>query len=134
MTNKSLLLCLAMAFSGSVFAATDHYIRRDGTRVQHLKVTTGGDEARVSMDVDFEPGAAQDGSEACSAVISGEAKAEAANEWVMKKQITGEARYCTLTIRLSPTGAKVEQSPDCSFFAADRCSFDSSGKELPKAE
>lgn len=130
--NKRVLLGLAMLFSGSVFAATDHYLLRNDTHVHHLKITTIGDETKVSMDVDFEPNPSEAGREACSAEVSGEAKKVGDNEWVMKKQIQGEARYCSLNIHLSPTGAKVEQSPDCTHFAAGICHFDSDGKELAK--
>lgn len=130
--NKTIFAGLALLFSGSVFAATDHYFLRDDTHVHHLKITTIGDETNVSMDVDFEPNAAEAGREPCSAVIAGEAKKTGENEWVMKKQITGEARYCSLTIQLTATGAKVQQSPDCNYFAGGICHFDSDGKELVK--
>ena len=132
--KKALLLAAAMLVSGNVWAFTDHYILRDGSHVLHLKVTKVGDDAYASMDVNFEPNATEAGRAACSADISGDAKFVSENEVVMKKQIEGEARHCTLKISLSPTGAKVEQSADCGHYAAGLCHFSSEGKELLKVK
>jgi hypothetical protein len=105
---------------------------RDGSHVQHLKITTIGDEVKVSADVDFEPNDLEQGKHACSADIAGEAKRVSENELVLKKQLAGEARFCSLKIQLSPNGAVIEQSEDCSYFAAGICRFSSDGKELVK--
>ena len=130
--KKTLFLTAALLVSGGAFAATDHYLLRDGNHVQHLKITTVNDETTVSADVDFEPNANEAGSKACAGEVSGEAKTVAANELVMKKHSPGEATYCELKIHLSPTGAKVEQSKDCDNFAAGICRFSSDDKELIK--
>lgn len=129
--KKHLFLAIAMLVSGSSFAATDHYILRDGGHVHHLKITTVGDDITVSADVDFEPNASEKG-HACSADVSGEAKKVAENELVMKKHISGEARICSLKVHLTPNGAKIEQSEECGYFAAGICHFTSDGKELLK--
>ncbi|MGZ8947478.1 MAG: hypothetical protein ACXW1W_18890, partial [Methylococcaceae bacterium] len=92
------------------------------------------DEITVSSDVDFEPNANEAGSSACSADISGEAKSVSDNEIVLKKHSGSEATYCELKIKLSPTGAKIEQSKDCDNFAAGICHFSSDGKELIKTK
>jgi hypothetical protein len=130
--KKSLFLTAALLVSGSAFAATDHYLLRDGNHVQHLKITTLNDETTVSADVNFEPNANEAGSKACSGEVFGEAKTVAANELVLKKHSPGEATYCELKVHLSPTGAKVEQSKDCDNFAAGICRFSSEDKELVK--
>lgn len=130
--KKSLFVAVAMLVSGSVFSATDHYFLRDGNHVHHLKITTVGDEISASTDVDFEPNAGEQGGAACSAAVSGEAKKLSESELVLKKQIEGEARYCSVQIHLTPTGARLEQSPDCTYYAAGICHFDSDGKELVK--
>lgn len=130
--NKHLFLAIAMLVSGSTFAATEHYLLRDGNHVQHLKITTRDADITVSTDVDFEPNAAETGRHACSAEVSGDAKSVAENELVMKKHIGGEARHCSLKIHLTPNGAKIEQSEECSYFAAGICHFATDGKELLK--
>jgi hypothetical protein len=132
--KKSLFLGLALLVSStSAFAGTDHYIRRDGNHVQHLKITRIGDQVNVSMDVNFEPtGPAEEGRKPCSAEISGEAKVTGENEITLKKQAEGEAHYCGLKINLTNDGAKVEQSPDCKYFVAGLCHFESEGRELVK--
>lgn len=130
--KKSLFLIAAMLFSGSAFAATDHYVLLDGTHVQHLKITKINGEITVSADVDFEPNANESGSKPCTGEISGEAKSVAANELVMKKHSKGEAAYCELKVHLTPNGAKVEQSKDCDNFATGICHFSTDGKELVK--
>jgi hypothetical protein len=132
--KKNLFLAIALLISTSTFAATDHYILRDGNHVQHLKVTKVANDITVTADVDFEPNSAEAGRHACSGVVSGEAKSVSANELVLKKHIEGEARICTLKINLSETGAKVEQSPECSYFATGICHFTSDGKELLKIQ
>jgi hypothetical protein len=130
--KKSLFLAVAMLVSGSAFAATEHYLLRDGNHVYHLKITTLGDEISASTDVNFEPNSTEQGQAPCSAEVSGEAKKVGENELVLKRQIEGEARYCSVQIHLTPTGAKLEQSPDCSYYAAGICHFSSDGKELAK--
>jgi hypothetical protein len=60
------------------------------------------------------------------------AKSVGENELLMRKHIQGQADYCELKIKLSPTGAKIEQSTDCGHFAAGICHFSSDGKELVK--
>lgn len=129
--KKNLFLAVAMLMSGSVFAATDHYLLRDGNHVHHMKITKLGDEISISTDVDFEPNANEKG-HACSAEVSGEAKMVAENELVMKKRIEHETNFCTLNIHLTPNGAKVEQSENCHYYAAGLCHFTSDGKELLK--
>ena len=132
--KKSLFLVAAMLVSSSAFAATDHYILRDGTHVQHLKISTVKGEVTVAEDVDFEPNASEAGREPCSADVSGEAKTVAPNELVLKKHAAGQAAFCELKVHLSPTGAKVEQSEDCGNFAAGICRFSTDGKELIKVQ
>lgn len=129
-------MCLmaAMLVSGGALAATDHYLLRDGSHVQHLKINTLEDETTVTVDVDFEPNADEVGENACSATISGEAKAVAEDELLMKRRADGEAHYCSLTIKLLPEGATIEQSEDCSYFVAGICRFSTDGKELLKIE
>jgi hypothetical protein len=126
--KKKLFLTIALLVSGNVFAATDHYILRDGNYVRHLKITKINDEYTVSTDVDFESTA----NDRCSAAISGDAKSTGKNELVMKKHSESEASYCELKIQLSPNGAKVEQSKDCDNFNVGKCRFSSDGKELIK--
>lgn len=130
--KKALFLAAAMLVSGAALAGTDHYVLRDGSHVQHMKVSTVGKDTTVSVDVDFEPNSSEPGKHACSNDIAGNAKFVGENELIMKKQIDGEARYCTLKIQLSVNGAKIEQSEDCSYFAAGICHFASDGKELVK--
>ena len=130
--KKSLFLTAALLVSGSAFAATDHYLLRDGNHVQHLKITTINDETTVSADVNFEPNANEAGAKACSGEVSGEAKTVAANELVLKKHSESEATFCELKVHLSPEGAKIEQSKDCDNFAPGICRFSSEGKELIK--
>ena len=129
---KKSLFCFALLISGSVLAATDHYVLRDGKHVHHLKITQLGEEITVSSDVDFEPNADEKGSKAWSADITDEAKKTGENTLRLKKQSEGEASYCTLDIALSPTGAKIEQSEDCNNFVTGICHFSSDGKELLK--
>lgn len=132
--KKSLFFAVMLMINGVTLAATDHYVLRDNNHVYHLKVTKLADEIKVSADVDFEPNADETGKHPCSADISGEAKSENDNTLVMKRQMEGERHFCTLNIQLSPKGAKVEQSKDCSYFAAGLCHFDTNGKELIKVQ
>ena len=130
--NKSLLLTVAMLFSGTALAATDHYIARDGNHVQHLKISTVGKDTNVTADVDFEPNVDEQGKHACASEITGEAKVISATELVLKKQIPGEARHCVVNIKLSNDGAKLQQSEDCSYFVTGICHFSTGDKELLK--
>ncbi|MBL1264679.1 hypothetical protein [Candidatus Methylomicrobium oryzae] len=130
--KKHVFLAAALLASGSAFATTDHYLLREGNHVHHLKITKLNDEITVSTDVDFEPNANEKDAHACSADVSGEAKVTGENELLMRKHIEGQADYCELKIKLSPNGAKIEQSTDCGHFAAGICHFSSDGKELVK--
>jgi hypothetical protein len=132
--KKNLLFLLMLSMGGTVSAATDHYLLRDNNHVYHMKITQLGDDVKVSADVDFEPNADESGKHSCSADVSGDAKFESEKVLVMKKQMEGERHFCTLNIQLSPTGAKVEQSKDCSYFATGLCHFDTQGKELIKVK
>ena len=130
--KKTLFLAATLLLSGNVMAATDHYILRDGNHVQHLKITKLGDDITVSTDVDFEPNADEKDKHACSADLSGKAKAISDTELLVKKHAESEARYCELKVLLSPTGAKIEQSDNCEDFVAGICHFSTNGKELLK--
>lgn len=130
--KKHLFLAAAMLVSGTALAATDHYLLREGNHVHHLKITKLNNDITVSTDVDFEPNANEANAKACSAEVSGEAKMVGENELLMRKHIQGQADYCELKIKLSPNGAKIDQSTDCGHFAAGICHFSSDGKELLK--
>ncbi len=132
--KKSFFLTLMLLVNGVAFASTDHYVLRDGSHVYHLKITKLAEDIKVSADVDFEPNASEKGKRACSADVSGEAKSEGENVLVMKRQMEGEAHFCTVKIELTPNGAKLEQSKDCSYFAAGLCHFNTDGKELIKVK
>lgn len=119
-----------MLVSGSVFAATEHYILREGNHVHHLKVTKLGDEIKVTADVDFEPNADEKNAKACSAEINDDAKSIGENKIQVKKHSEGEATFCTLDIELTANGAKVEQSKDCDNFVTGICHFTTEGKEM----
>ena len=129
--KKIAFFSIAMLVSSSIFAGTEHYLLRDGNHVHHLKITEINKEYTVSADIDFEANANEKDKPACSASISGEAKADK-DKLVLKKHSESEATYCELTIRVSETGAKVEQSKDCDNFAAGICHFSSDDKELVK--
>jgi hypothetical protein len=129
---KKFLLITALLMTNTAFAGTEHYFLRDGSHIHHLKISQLADEATISADVDFEPNANEAGSAACSADVSGKAKHVKDNEWTLKKHSESEASYCELTIRLTNTGATVEQSKDCDNFAAGICHFASDGKEMLK--
>ena len=132
--KKTLFLTIAMLVSGSAFAATEHYVLRDGNHVHHLKVTETTKEINVSADVDFEPNADEKGKHACSASLSGEAKRMDKDKLIVKKHSESEATYCELKIHLTETGAKIEQSKDCDNFATGICHFSTDGKELVKVK
>jgi hypothetical protein len=123
---KKSLFCFALLISGSVLAATDHYVLREGKHVHHLKITQN--------DVDFEPNADEKGSKACSADISGVAKSTGKDKLTLKKKSEEAATHCVLDIQLSPTGAKIEQSENCTDFVTGICHFGSDGKELVKVK
>ncbi len=134
---KSVLFAaLGLMISGAVLADTQHYLRRDGNHVQHLKITRIGDDVDASMDVNFEAtGNAEEGKKPCEAEVSGDAKATGENEITLRKQIEGEAKHCVLKIALSSEGAKVEQSPECGYYLGGSiCHFDSDGKELTRVK
>ena len=130
--KKTLLLALGLMFSAGAFAGADHYIRKDGSHIQHLKITKQGGKVEVLVDVDFEPTGAET-DKPCSTDISGEAKVVSDNELHLKKQAQGEAHYCELTILLNGDEAKILDTPDCAkYFTGDFCRFDSEGKVLNK--
>ncbi|MFM8331754.1 MAG: hypothetical protein ACKN9T_08700 [Candidatus Methylumidiphilus sp.] len=132
--KKTLLIALGLLFSTSVLAGADHYIRKDGGHVQHLKVSKQKGEVNVLVDVDFEPTGKED-EKPCSTEISGEAKVVSDSELHLKKQAQGEAHYCELTILLNGDEAKILDTPDCAkFFTGDFCRFDSEGKVLNKVK
>ena len=133
MKRAMLLTCAVMATSHA-YATTDHYLRRDGGHVQHLKITTIGDEIDAAMDVDFEPTPeeAARGFKPCSVDVEGEAKKIGDKVILLKKQIPGEAHYCSVEITLDGDAAKTKQSQECRYFLANFCKFDSEGKALLK--
>ncbi len=129
--RKNLFITIALLISGNTFAATDHYVLRDGDYVRHLKVTKISDDYTVDADIDFE---SADGSAHCSESISGNAKSTGENELSLKKHSESAASFCELKIKLSPNGAKVEESKDCSTFTVSKCHFSSGDKELVKVK
>jgi hypothetical protein len=132
---KHLILALAsLVATGVAMADTDHYVRRDGNHVQHLKVSKVGNDVFVTADVDFDANSNEGTNKHCAAEIRGEAKATGPNEITFRKQIEGEAKHCTLKITLSGDAARVEQSSECSYYAAGICHFDSDGKELTRVK
>ncbi len=132
--KKSLFLAIALLTSGNVFAATDHYVLRDGDYVRHLKVTKINDDYTVSANVDFESTAKETNNVHCSESISGKAKSTAENELLLKKHSESEASFCELKIQLSPNGAKIEESKDCDNFTVSKCHFSTESKELVKVK
>ncbi|MCU0735227.1 MAG: hypothetical protein MUF20_06855 [Methylotetracoccus sp.] len=130
--KKAVILGLACVVCGAAFASTEHYVRRDGAHVQHLKITRIGDDIKAAMDVDFEPNAmeAERGVRPCAAEIEGEAKMISETELVFKEQIPGERRYCELRVQLNGDEARVSESRECGYFLANFCRFDSEGKVL----
>lgn len=130
--KKTMILALGLLFSSSVFAGADHYIRKDGSHVQHLKISKHKGEVSVLVDVDFEP-TEKETDKPCSIELSGVAKVVSENELVLKKQAQGEAHYCQLNIHLSGDEAKIDESADCAkYFAGGFCRFGSEGKVLTK--
>lgn len=125
---------MTMLTSGNVVAATDHYVLRDGNYDRHLKITKIDDEYTVTADVDYDGTANEGGSAHCSESISGKAKSTGENELVMKKHSESSASFCTLKIKLSPNGAKAEESEDCDTFTVGKCHFTSGDKELVKVK
>lgn len=132
--KKTLLLALGLMFSANVLAGAEHYIRRDGNHVQHLKITKQRGKVEVLVDVDFDP-AGSETDKPCSTEISGEAKVVSENELHLKKQAQGEAHYCELNIILNGDEAKILETPDCArYFTGDFCRFDSEGKVLNRVK
>ncbi len=132
--KKTMVFALGLLFSASVFAGADHYIRKDGTHTQHLKITRQAGDVKVLLDVDFEPTGTET-DKPCSTEISGEAKVISENELHLKKQAQGEAHYCELKILLNGDTAKIEETQDCvRYFTGDFCRFDSEGKFLNKVK
>lgn len=132
--NKILFLLIAMLFSTSVFAVTDHYLLREGNHVQHLKITKINDQITARTDVNFEPNADETNAIPCSGEVSGEGKTVSDNEIKFKQHSVSEANSCELTVKLSPTGAVIEQSKHCDNFVTGICRFSSNGKELKKIQ
>jgi len=132
--KQAMILSAAVLASASAFGATEHYLRRDAGHVQHLKITTVGDEISAAMDVDFEPTTdeAARGLKVCSVDIEGEAKKISDKVLVLKKQIPAEAHYCSIEITLNSDSAFTKQSEECRYFLANFCKFDSEGKPLLK--
>ena len=135
MMKKIALFALGTLLSTTAFASADHYVRKDGNHVQHLKISQQKGEVNVLVDVDFEPGANETNAKACSAEISGEATVVSATELTLKKQARGEAHYCQLKIHLDQNQAIIEETEDCiKYFAGGICRFDSEGKALNKIQ
>lgn len=132
--KKTLFLTIAMLISGSAFAGTEHYVLRDGNRVQHLKVTDKNGEVTISTDVDFEANANEKDRPTCSASLTDEAKRVDKDNLLVKKHSEVDASFCELKINLTDTGAKIEQSKGCENFATGICHFSSDGKELVKVK
>ncbi len=132
--KKSLFLAITMLISGNVFATTDHYVLRDGSYDRHLKITKIDDEYTVTADVDYDATATEGEKAHCSESISGKAKKTAENELVLKKHSESSASFCELKIKLSPTGAKSEESEDCTTFTVGQCHYSSGDKEMIKVK
>ena len=132
--KKTLFLTIAMLISGGAFAGTEHYVLRDGNHVQHLKVTDKNGEVTVTTDVDFEANANEKDRPACSASLTDEAKRVDKDNLLVKKHSEVDASFCELKIKLTETGAKIEQSKGCENFATGICHFSSDGKELVKVK
>ena len=132
--KRAMILTVAVAISTHAYAATDHYLRRDGGHVQHLKITTIDGEINASIDVDFEPTAAElaRGVRPCSVDLEGEVRKTGDNTLVLRKQIPGEAHYCLVEITLEGDSAKTSQSGECRYFLANFCKFESEGQPLMK--
>lgn len=134
--KKTVILGAAWFICSVANASTDHYVRRDGGHVQHLKITKIGDETKASMDVDFEPTALEGdkGVKPCTAEVEGEAKMVSETEFVFKEQIPEERRYCEVQVKLTGDEARTSQSKECEYFLAHFCRFDSEGKALMKVK
>jgi hypothetical protein len=132
--KKNLFLAITLLVSGSAFAVTDHYVSQDGTYARHLKITQIDGEYTVTADVDYDASATEGSNAHCSESISGKAKSTGENELLMKKHSESSASFCELKIKLSPTGAKPEESEDCATFTVGKCHFSSGDKELPKVK
>lgn len=131
--KKTMIMALGLLFSTSVFASAEHYIRKDGGHVQHLKITKQNDEVDILVDVDFEPSAQEAGERPCSAQISGPAKVISEKELTFKKQAEGETHYCELQIHLTDDEARIEESEDCArYFTGGFCRFASEGRALTR--
>lgn len=129
--KKTMILALGLLFSAGAFASAEHYVRKDGDHVQHLKITKHNGKVEVLVDVDFEPSATEVNDKPCSAEISGEAKMVSENELHLKKHASGEPHYCELTIFLNGDEARIEETQDCiRYFSGDFCRFGSEGKVL----
>jgi len=129
--KKTMIMALGLLFSTGVLAGAEHYVRKDGGHVQHLKIIKHDGKVKVLVDVDFEPSEREAGEKSCSAEISGEAKVVSENELTLKRQAEGEAHYCELKIHLSGDEARIEQSADCArYFSGGFCRFDTEGKVL----
>lgn len=131
--KKSLFLAIALLTSGSVFAAADHYVLREGDVVRHLKVVKIKDDYTVRAEVDYDS-TANGANEHCAADIAGKAKVAGKDELTLKKHSESEASFCELKILLSPTGAKIEEGKECGSFEMNKCRFSSEGKELVKVQ
>ncbi len=132
--KKTMTLAIGLLFSAGAFAGADHYVRKDGNHIQHLKITKQRGRVDVLVDVDFEPTGTET-DKPCSAEISGEAKVISETELLLKKQAQGEAHYCELKINLSGDEARIEDSQDCArYFTGDFCRFGSEGKALIKVK
>lgn len=134
--KRTVIFGLAGLICSAASASTEHYVRRDGAHVQHLKVTRIGDEMKMSMDVDFEPNASESakGVKPCTAEVEGEAKAVSATEFVFREQVPEERRYCEVTVKLTGDEAHTSQSKECEYFLAHFCRFDSEGKALMRVK
>jgi len=131
---KLMLLGLGLLVSAQVMAGADHYVRKDGSHVQHLKISKQKGDVNVLVDVDFDPSGSET-DKPCSAEIAGEAKVISDTELKLKKQAQGEAHYCELTITLGADDAKIEESQDCArYFSGGFCRFGSEGKSLKKIQ
>lgn len=130
--KKMVILGMACLICGAANASTEHYVRRDGRHVQHLKITKIGDEMKVFMDVDFEPSPEEiaKGIKPCTAEVEGEAKPVGDNEWLFREQVPEERRYCEINLKLSGDEARTTQSKACEYFLAHFCRFDSEGQAL----
>jgi hypothetical protein len=128
--KKAIVLALGMLFSVGALASAEHYVRRDGDHVQHLKITKQRGDTNVLIDVDFDPSAVEK-DQPCSIEIAGEAKVISENELILKRQAQGEAHYCELKIHLSGDEARIDESQDCArYFSGGLCRFGSEGKPL----